>query len=132
MRSAIDIAPECLAEVLAMLHAIGVKPVKSEHCDNAVRLVIEGAAVPHAQSVSLTVEKQQEGNLVRLSAQFQVRTDTHVATYDAYKDRFRSLAAHYMAGLQAVILARDLATASALAAQALGSDPPYEPKHSED
>lgn len=42
---------------------------------------------------------------------------------DAFSERMRHLAAHYMSALEQVILSRDIETASGIAARALGSNP---------
>jgi hypothetical protein len=73
MRSAIDISPECLSEILALLQAIGVKPVASLHSYNAVRLVIEGEAVPDAELVDLIVMQERTVGSASLQAKFRVR-----------------------------------------------------------
>lgn len=73
MRAAIDIAPECLAEVLALLNAIGVTAVGSEYSADAVRLVIEGSAVPDAKLVGLVVMRDCNPGAASLQAQFRVR-----------------------------------------------------------
>lgn len=75
MRSAIDILPECLSEILALLHAIGVKPVSSLHSDNCIRLVIEGQSVPDAYLVDLIVTKQSLVGMTNLQASFRIRQE---------------------------------------------------------
>lgn len=75
MRSAIDISPECLSEILALLHAIGVKPVSSLRSDNSIRLVIEGQSVPDANLVDLVVTTSNIVGMTSLQAQFRVRED---------------------------------------------------------
>lgn len=72
MKAAIDILPSCLGEVLATLKAMGIRPVSSEHSDEAIRLVIEGDAVPDAELVDVVAAWTHEPETATLVGKFRV------------------------------------------------------------
>ena len=57
MRSTVDVAAECLTDVLPLLQAAATIVGSQPGPGNVVRLIIEGDAVPHAPKVDCSVAK---------------------------------------------------------------------------
>lgn len=57
MRSTVDVAAECLAQVCTQFEMFGIKVIGSETCSEAVRLIIEGDIIPDAPTVTITIDR---------------------------------------------------------------------------
>ncbi len=57
MKSTMDVEPECLADIVAMLDQFDIKVIGSKESDGLICLSIEGMMVPAAPKVMIEVTK---------------------------------------------------------------------------
>lgn len=71
-RSVLDVAPECIQDVVSMLTALGVQIKGTRHSDGFVSLLIEGETVPDAPKVSCQVMRVTGEKVTTLTLSFVV------------------------------------------------------------
>ncbi len=68
MRSSIDVEPECLADIIAMLKQFGVTVTGSKEAEGVVCLIIEGDIVPDQPKVKIGVNRVIGSTIATLTA----------------------------------------------------------------
>lgn len=79
MKSTMDVEPECLSDIVAMLKQFDIHVIGSGDADGMVCLAIEGPIVPDVPKVTVGVQLTIKGSLAMLVANCEPVGDEQAA-----------------------------------------------------